>query len=156
MFSHCLNDPKQRENIQSQSQAGLIKISSRGSQQVRKCPGCVRLAYRSTAQSLYTVCVSVCVCLCVSPSAVSNSLRPHGVYPARLLCPWNSPGKNTGVGSHSLLQGIIPIQGSNPGLLHFRQVLYHLSHQESPYHRQEIRLTGLTSPVRRSFTNTWA
>ena len=46
---------------------------------------------------------------------------------ARLLCPWNSPGKNTGVGSHSLLQG------SNPGLLHFRQILYHLSHQESHY-----------------------
>jgi len=45
-----------------------------------------------------------------------------------LLCPWNSPGKNTGVGSHSLFQGIFPTQGSNPGLLHCRQILYHLSH----------------------------
>ena len=44
--------------------------------------------------------------------------------------PWNSPGKNTGVGSHSHLQGILPTQGSNPGLLHCRQILYHLSHQE--------------------------
>ena len=40
-----------------------------------------------------------------SHSAVSNSLRPHELQPARLLCPWNSSGKNTGVCSHSLLQG---------------------------------------------------
>ena len=40
---------------------------------------------------------------------------------------WNSPGKNTEVGSHSLLQGIFPTEGSNPGLLHCRQILYHLS-----------------------------
>ena len=45
---------------------------------------------------------------------------------ARLLCPWNSPGKNTGVGC--LLQGILPTQRWNPGLLHCRQILYHLSH----------------------------
>ena len=50
----------------------------------------------------------------------------------RLLCPWNSSGKDTGVGSHSLLQGIFPTQGSNSGLLHCRQILYHLSHQEGP------------------------
>ena len=43
---------------------------------------------------------------CVSHSAVSNSLQPSGLWPARLLCPWNSPGKNTRVGSHPLLQGI--------------------------------------------------
>ena len=40
----------------------------------------------------------------------SNSLQPHGLQPARLLCPWDSPGQNTGVGSHSLLQGIFPTQ----------------------------------------------
>ena len=44
----------------------------------------------------------------------------------------DSPGKNTGVSSHSFLQGIFPAQGSNPGLLHCRQILYHLSHWESP------------------------
>ena len=44
-------------------------------------------------------------------------------------CPWNFPGKNNGVGCHSLLQGIFPTQGSNPGLLHCRQILYHLSYQ---------------------------
>ena len=43
------------------------------------------------------------------------------------LCPWNSPGKNTGVGCHSLLQGIFPTQGLNPDLLHCRQILYCLS-----------------------------
>ena len=46
--------------------------------------------------------------------------------------PWNSPGKNTGVGSHSLLQGIFPTQGLNPGLLRCRQILYQLSYQGSP------------------------
>ena len=45
-------------------------------------------------------------------------------------CPWDSPGKNPGVGCHSLLQGIFPTQGSNPGIPHCRQILYHLS-QES-------------------------
>ena len=50
----------------------------------------------------------------------------------RLLCPWNSPGKNTGVSSHSLLQRIFLTQGLNPGLLHCRQIVYCLSHQGSP------------------------
>ena len=61
-------------------------------------------------------------------SVVSVSLRPRGLY-----SPWNSPGQNTGVGSLSLLQGIFPTQGLNPGLLHCRQILYRLSHQGSPY-----------------------
>ena len=64
-----------------------------------------------------------------SRSVVSDSLRPHGLQPTRLLHPWDSPGKSTGVGCHFLLQGIFPTQGSNPGLLHCRQTLYHLSHQ---------------------------
>ena len=49
------------------------------------------------------------------------------------LCPWNSLGKNTEESSHSLLQGIFPTQGSNPGLLHCRRILYHLSHQGKPH-----------------------
>ena len=48
---------------------------------------------------------------------------------SRLPSPWDSPGKNTGVGSYPLLQGIFPIQGSNQGLLHCRCILYCLSHQ---------------------------
>ena len=62
-----------------------------------------------------------------SRSVVSDSLRPRGLYSPR-----NSPGQDTGVGSHSLLQGIFPTQGSNPGLPHCRRILYWLSHQESP------------------------
>ena len=50
---------------------------------------------------------------CVSYSVVSDSLPSHGLYPTRLLCPWNSPGKNTGVGCCSLLQEINP--GIKPG-----------------------------------------
>ena len=59
-----------------------------------------------------------------SCSVVSDFLRPHGLY-----SPWNSLGQNTLVGSHSLLQGIFPTQGSNPGLPHCRRILYQLSHQ---------------------------
>ena len=62
-----------------------------------------------------------------SHSVVSDSLQPHGLY-----SPWNSPGQNTGVGSLSLLQGIFPTQGLNPGLPHCRWILYLLSHKGRP------------------------
>ena len=51
---------------------------------------------------------------------MSDSLRPCGLYPARLLCPWDFSGKNTGVGCHFLLQGIFPTQGSTPCLLRWQ------------------------------------
>ena len=63
---------------------------------------------------------------------MSNSLWPHGLQATRLLCPWDSPCRNTGVGCHALLQGFFPTQGSNPGLWHCRWILSHLSHQGSP------------------------
>ena len=47
-----------------------------------------------------------------------------------VVCPWDSPGKNTGMDCHSLLQGIFPTQGLNPGLLHCRNMLYHLRSSE--------------------------
>ena len=62
-----------------------------------------------------------------SPSVVSDSLWPHGLY-----SPWNSPGQNTGVGSLYFLWGIFPTQGSNPGLPHCRWIFYQLSHKGSP------------------------
>ena len=75
-------------------------------------------------------------------SVVSDSLRPHGLEPARLLCPWDFPGKSTRVGCHFLLQRIFLTQGLNPGLPHCRQMLYlpggrcftwwQMSHQGSP------------------------
>ena len=52
----------------------------------------------------------------VSHSVVFYSWRPHGLWPARLLCLWNSPGESTGVDCYSLLQGIFPTQGWNLGL----------------------------------------
>ena len=58
------------------------------------------------------------VCDSESHSVVSDSLWPHGLQPTRLLCPWDSPGKNIGVGCHSLLQGIFLTQGLNLGLPH--------------------------------------
>ena len=67
----------------------------------------------------------------LSHSVVSDSLRPHGLQPARPLCPWNSPGKNTGLGRLSLLQ-IFPTQGLKLGLLHCKLILYHLSYHGSP------------------------
>ena len=63
-----------------------------------------------------------------SCSVVSDSLPSHGLYPTGLLCSWNSPGKNTEVGSHSLLQEIFPTP--EMGLLYCRWILYHLSHHE--------------------------
>ena len=68
-------------------------------------------------------------------SVVSNSLRPHGLQPSRLLCPWDSPGKNTGEGWYFFLQGIFPTQGSSPGLwclLHCSRILHRWAIWEAP------------------------
>ena len=63
-----------------------------------------------------------------SHSVVSDSFRSYGLY-----SPWNSPSQNTGVGICSRLQGTFATQGSNPGLLNCRRILYQLSHKRSPY-----------------------
>ena len=70
---------------------------------------------------------------CQVASVLSNSLQPYGLYPTRLFCSWDSPGKNTGVGCHALLQGIFPTLGLNPHLLwllrllHCWRILYHFT-----------------------------
>ena len=64
-----------------------------------------------------------------SCSVVSSSLRLHGLQPSRLLCPWDFPGKNTGVGCHFLLQGIFATQGSSWGILHWQVDSLPLSYQ---------------------------
>ena len=79
----------------------------------------------SSSSSIY-----INTCVCVSHSVVSDSLWPHEL--SRFHCPWNSPGKNTGVGCHSLLQEIFLTHGSNLSLPCCRQILYHLSHHGSP------------------------
>ena len=65
--------------------------------------------------------------MCVLVAKLCPTLVIPWTVPARLLCPWDSPGKNTGVGCHFLLQGIFPTQESNPSLLHCRQIIYQLS-----------------------------
>ena len=71
----------------------------------------------------------LCVCAC----SIMTLCDSRACSPPSSSDPWNSPGKNTGVGCHSLFQGIFLTQGLNPGLLHCRQLLYHLSHQGSSY-----------------------
>ena len=82
-------------------------------------------------------CPSSCcsLSLACAHSVVSDSLQPHGPYPTRLLCPWNFPGKNIGVGCHFLLQKVFPTQGKNPRLLqrhHWQVDSLPLYHQGSP------------------------
>ena len=83
-----------------------------------------------------------------SPSIMSDSLRPLGLY-----SPWNSLGQSTEVGSLSLLQVVLPTQGSNPCLLHCRWILYQLSHKGSPNESESVSVLsdslqphGLYSP----------
>ena len=70
--------------------------------------------------------------MCCSLSHVQLFVTPWTAA-HQIHCPWNSPGKNTGVGCCSLLQGILPTQGLNPDLLHWRQILYGLSDQGSMF-----------------------
>ena len=81
-------------------------LIEKGSQPVAETEGCFILHHTTEC-----MCMHGC-------SLFSDSLQPHGLQPARLLCPWNLPGKNTRVGCHFLLQGIFPTQKSNPHLLH--------------------------------------
>ena len=67
-----------------------------------------------------------------------DSLGPHGLQPTRLLSPWDFSGKNTWVACRSLFQGIFQTQGFNPSLSHCGQILYHLSHQQSPLRLNEL------------------
>ena len=96
-----------------------------GSHSVTAPPPCTRLDTHRASDNgqllFYTFQSSPTLC------------NPHGRQPARLLCPWDSSGKNTGVGCHFLLQGILLTQGLKLGLPCCRQILYHLSHQGSPW-----------------------
>ena len=68
---------------------------------------------------------------CSVAKSCPTLLWPHGLQPARLLCPWDFPGKNSGVGCHFLLHGIFLTKESNLDLLHCRRILYWMSHQGS-------------------------
>ena len=73
----------------------------------------------------------MCVHACVHAQSCPTLCNPMDVA-NQASCQWNFPDKTTGVGSHFLLQGIIPTQGSNLSLLHFRQILYHFKPPGKP------------------------
>ena len=84
----------------------------------------------------WTVQITIC-CWCYCCSVIElcptpTLLRSPGLWPTRLLHPWDFPGKNTGVGCHFLLQGILPTHGLNPCLLHWQADSLPLSHQGNP------------------------
>ena len=72
------------------------------------------------------------VCVCLVAQSCLTLCDPMDCGPPGSSVHGHSPGQNTGVGCHALLQGIFPLQGLNPGLPHCRQILYSLSHQGSP------------------------
>ena len=81
---------------------------------------------------------------------MSNSLRPHGLLSTRLLCPWDSPGKNTGVVCHALFHGIFPTKGWNPPLLHFMRILHHWAPWGSPSVCLHLKLKTVTENSRQA------
>ena len=86
-----------------------------------------RLVYEKVMFYVY-----VYICVCLVAQSCPTLCDPMDCSPPGSSVHGDSPGKNTGEGCHVLLQGIFPTQGSNPGLPHCRQILYCLSHQESP------------------------
>ena len=70
--------------------------------------------------------------VCLVAKLNQTLLRPHGLWPARLLCPWDFSGKNTRMGCHFLLKGIFPTQGWNPCLLHWQADSLLLSDRGNP------------------------
>ena len=80
----------------------------------------VQVSYRIVVFSGHTTCSGIagsCVCKCYVNSVMFDSLRPYVLQPIRLLCPWDFPGKNTGVVYHALRQGTFSTEESNPCLL---------------------------------------
>ena len=71
----------------------------------------------------------MCVCVCFVAQSCPTLCDPMNCSPPGFSVQGDSPGKNTGVGCHALLEGMFPIQGSSPGLPHCRQILYCLSHK---------------------------
>ena len=101
-----------------------MEVAARSSPQLEQMPSCKILFSPLVDGHSYSL---LALKWSESRSVVSDSLQPHGLYNL-----WNSPDQNTGVGSLSLLQGIFPTQGWNPGLPHCRRILYQLSHKGSP------------------------
>ena len=94
--------------------------------------------------------------ICALCTVVSDSLQPQGLQPTRFLCPWDFPGKNTGMGYHFLLQGIFLTQGSNLDLLHllhWQANSLPLCHLGSSFYLKETVYTPGTSLVSQMVKN---
>ena len=95
-----------------------------------------RLAHSSLQSACPTLLFLCWVRVCSVASVMSNSLQPYELLPPRLLCPWDSPGKNTGLGGCAPSSGDLLTQGWNPCFLHLllyrRRILYHWATQGSP------------------------
>ena len=122
--SQTIKKRKRGKKADSSREKSNIK-SHQYSKVMNKTPGSITqvLLFHSTNRYSWMVKESESVSL----SVVSNSATPWTVA-GQALCPCDFPGKNTGVGCHSLLQGIIPTKGLNLSILNCRQILYHLSH----------------------------
>ena len=105
----------------------------------------IGLQQNPTLPSLWPALVYHCM-LCLVTQSCLILCNPTDYSPPGSCV--NSPGENTGVGCHALLQGIFPIQGSNPGLPQCRQIHYQLSQQEAPMWREDRYLSPGRSSLR--------
>ena len=125
-------DNQQGPAVQHKEPCSMLCGSLDGTEIWRRMDTCTHMA-ESLHCSLETITILfvnwLCEIVSVSHSVMSDSLQLCGLQPSRLLCPWNSPGKNTGVSGHSLLQGIFPTQVLNLGLPHCRKIPHLVSHQ---------------------------
>ena len=112
-------------------EGSLLIISCKIRWEVYRIQQKTRESHRWRSFFFFFSCCVCCVCELLSPIWLFAP-PPHGLWPARLLCPWGSPSKNTRVGCHVFLQEIFPTQRLNLGLLHWRQILYCLSPLGSP------------------------
>ena len=91
----------------------------------------------------------------LSRSVVYDSLRPHGLYPTRFLCPWGFSRQEYWSGLPALLHRICPTQGRNPGPPHCRWILYHLSHWGSPWIQVAYSFSRVTFQCRNWTRSSW-
>ena len=90
---------------------------------------CICISHRHVHPKVPRCRMDMCYVLCLVAQSCLTLCDPMNISLSGSSVHGDSPGKNTEVGCHTLLQGIFPIQGSNPGLLNCKQILYHLSHQ---------------------------
>ena len=132
-------------NIQKTKIMASSPITSQEVQSFLKLPSPISSKnFQGYNPDIYQLVESLMIVLLVAQSCLTLR-NPMDHSPSRLLCPQESPGKNTGVGCHPLLQGIFPTQESNPGLLHCWWILNCLSHQGIPLYPLGARRKGWVS-----------